>query len=647
MWIAFRPAEELINKVIPDDAYYYFQTARHIVAGNGSTFDGIERHNGYHPAWMAMILPIFAAVDDDLSLQGPVDALNGTLALGALLDVLAAFLLFYLGLRLTGSALLGTLAAALHLFDPYAVFHSVDGLETSLLGVLIAGVLIASRKGILGEALTTKRAIILGILLGFLMLTRTDTVLFAGPLLLVLLFTSAGRRQAFRGVMIAGIIASLIVLPWLIWGRWYVGIWGQTSATAITYIQHTFYHKASGYMTGIPYFRAVMHIFRLALYQALTFSPLGYLLIPLLLGAFLLPFLPGADAKNLKFFIVPATFCLLLLMVNVGWRWTLHPWYYAPLYLFGCLLIPVLVGAIPWSSKLAINLISWGVGIAMVLLFGIRGYSTWAEGLESIYGYGGNFAIPSAALLKQARGIRIGHSDAGIAAYFGPPGMVNLDGVVNESARRAIREGRLIDYCLDSDIRLVSIKHESYLIPEIMGERFRLHLYPGPYNYLEVRSDPWGAPERFVAPNGVIDMGEENASRYFLAGWSVPEKYANPPLVWANAEKAEVAVTIPNSAGCIEIAVQPFYHSHSKQHRMKIILDDIEVKSSELVPGWQEVNAVVPANKADDQIHILGFRFDPPPKFTPSELGMWRDNRTLAAAVSRIRILPHGLCKAE
>ena len=37
-----------------DDAYYYFEIARRIADGQGSTFDGIAETNGYHPLWMAI-----------------------------------------------------------------------------------------------------------------------------------------------------------------------------------------------------------------------------------------------------------------------------------------------------------------------------------------------------------------------------------------------------------------------------------------------------------------------------------------------------------------------------------------------------------------------------------------------------------------
>ena len=43
-----------------DDFFYYLTVARNIVAGHGSTFDGIHRTNGYHPLWMAVNVCLLA-----------------------------------------------------------------------------------------------------------------------------------------------------------------------------------------------------------------------------------------------------------------------------------------------------------------------------------------------------------------------------------------------------------------------------------------------------------------------------------------------------------------------------------------------------------------------------------------------------------
>ena len=51
-----------------DDAYYYFKVAQNISEGHGSTFDGINPTNGYHPLWMLICVPIFSLARFDLIL---------------------------------------------------------------------------------------------------------------------------------------------------------------------------------------------------------------------------------------------------------------------------------------------------------------------------------------------------------------------------------------------------------------------------------------------------------------------------------------------------------------------------------------------------------------------------------------------------
>ena len=42
-----------------DDFFYYAEVARHLAAGDGSTFDGIHQTNGYHPLWMLVLVTLY------------------------------------------------------------------------------------------------------------------------------------------------------------------------------------------------------------------------------------------------------------------------------------------------------------------------------------------------------------------------------------------------------------------------------------------------------------------------------------------------------------------------------------------------------------------------------------------------------------
>lgn len=52
------PLADGLVKLVPDDGFYYLEIARRLAIGQGSTFDGIHPTNGYHPLWLAVLVPI-------------------------------------------------------------------------------------------------------------------------------------------------------------------------------------------------------------------------------------------------------------------------------------------------------------------------------------------------------------------------------------------------------------------------------------------------------------------------------------------------------------------------------------------------------------------------------------------------------------
>ncbi len=58
--IVAQPIPTQLDKTLPDDAYYYFLTARNAAEGRGASVDGINPSNGWHPLWMLANVPIFA-----------------------------------------------------------------------------------------------------------------------------------------------------------------------------------------------------------------------------------------------------------------------------------------------------------------------------------------------------------------------------------------------------------------------------------------------------------------------------------------------------------------------------------------------------------------------------------------------------------
>jgi len=112
---------------IRDDAYYYFKIAQNISEGLGSTFDGINLTNGYHPLWLLICIPVFAFARLDLILP-----------LRILLMVMAGFnaatsVLIYRLIKNNLSLSAAYFAAFFWAFNSYIQFNVYKpGLETPL-----------------------------------------------------------------------------------------------------------------------------------------------------------------------------------------------------------------------------------------------------------------------------------------------------------------------------------------------------------------------------------------------------------------------------------------------------------------------------------------------------------------------------------
>lgn len=132
-YAAFSDAPNFPNRwYTRDDAYYYFKVAQNISEGLGSTFDGINLANGYHPLWMLVNIPIFALARFDLVL--PLRVL--TLVAG-LIHALSAILLYRLISRVL-APVAGVFIAAFWVFSLYINATMVQfGLETGLTALMI------------------------------------------------------------------------------------------------------------------------------------------------------------------------------------------------------------------------------------------------------------------------------------------------------------------------------------------------------------------------------------------------------------------------------------------------------------------------------------------------------------------------------
>src|ERR1044071_8162032 len=106
-----------------EDGFYYFKIAQNAAHGLGSSFDGVNLTNGYHPLWLLCLIPVLW-----LTCTLETALLIGTI-MQAILMALGAGLLCYTA-RLSTGRFSATVAALLCILFVHPI--SLSGLEFSL-----------------------------------------------------------------------------------------------------------------------------------------------------------------------------------------------------------------------------------------------------------------------------------------------------------------------------------------------------------------------------------------------------------------------------------------------------------------------------------------------------------------------------------
>lgn len=427
------PRDTVINGLL-DDSFYYLQTARNIAAGLGSSFDGVELTNGYHPLWMILLLiPARAlSANPDLLVQAAL-LLGAVFGIGSLLWI-----------RGTLARTAGAWAAAvgLMLFAwPRFFGQTLNLLETSLLLFLyttIARALVHRPSG----------RLVTGLLLGLASLARLDTVF------LLAAFGILGTIEALRERGEAPLIralwarlspllpASLVVLPYLAWNLIRFGHLQPVSGAA-----------KSGF--PIPELR-IEALSRHPEFALLLFVGIGFLLASLrrrsspvirMLGLFGL-----AGLLHMAY--------TLLFM-----RWGVDRWHFV-------LLMPTALIGLPWLAERVIGRTAWvggmlfrraALAIGLIAVVVVQGSSMTARQGRHLA------AVREAAIWARdslPEDAVFAMSDAGVFAYYSGRTTINLDGLINSYGYlEALREGRVNEYLRRRGVGYI-FDQSAYGVPE-------------------------------------------------------------------------------------------------------------------------------------------------------------------------------------
>jgi hypothetical protein len=279
LYAALSDAQNLSMKWFTrDDAYYYFKVAQNISEGHGSTFDGINRTNGYHPLWLWICVPIFALARFDLIL--PLRVL--LLVLGGL-STATAILLYRLIGKVVAPAI-GAIAAVYWVFSTDVLTRVYQqGLETGITAffiVLFIYKLYEFEKTWRSQPVSRRQLATLGVLAVLVMFSRLDLVFLAGMAGIWIVFRREPLRYLLPLDIVFIVVSILLTLIYRVTFKEYL----KYSDVAVTMIALSLLIKIpAAYFLGL-YQRSVISNFsvlwkRLALFALSTSALVGAAMI--------------------------------------------------------------------------------------------------------------------------------------------------------------------------------------------------------------------------------------------------------------------------------------------------------------------------------------------------------------------------------
>lgn len=415
--VASLPYDRAVG-LFDDDAFYYFGIATHIAGGSGSTFNGVDPTNGYHPLWLAVLVPIFA-------LAHGRSALIAVVGVSAVLFVASARLLDRLG-TLTGRPLAVTVSAT-----PLLVVGSTgpafwfSGMETGLLllALLALAVLFVKTERLHAPWFTPRWAVGLGGLMTLAVLARLDAVLPVAVLAVVAMvgWRSRGRREMVRlalasaALPIAGLGSYLTLNSVVFHTAWPVS--GQAKALG----------GGGANLDVLRQFCAAPVLFG----HSLWLGALSLLLVP---AAVVLTRGTSQLAALSQFGLV----VLLGSMLTVSYyaatsSWSLWPWYFYTVPLAVALAGPALVDRLDLPRRMLLGL---AAATCVATLAVVAGKGIWVveSGTEraGFVEQGPAMAARVAGLVPPGVPLAMGDRAGSFGYHLDRP-LVHLEGLVNSA----------------------------------------------------------------------------------------------------------------------------------------------------------------------------------------------------------------------
>lgn len=222
--LCWRQTAQLLNKPLTEDGYLVLSVARNLAIGHGLSVDGVHGTNGFQPLFAVMAsLPYLVTGGNRIA------GIRSVLALDLLCYITTGILvglicrtMFKPGTR--SYHLAAPFGMVCYLSADFVIASSFNGLETGTLLLLYA--LIWYYWATHGLQSIIQQAV-LGVLLGFAVLARIDSVFLVGAVAAYFIW-----RKQIRAAALAVTLAIVVSAPWWVYNVALTGSFMPTSGHA-------------------------------------------------------------------------------------------------------------------------------------------------------------------------------------------------------------------------------------------------------------------------------------------------------------------------------------------------------------------------------------------------------------------------------
>lgn len=491
----------IVSEPYIDDGYYYLEIARNFAHSGRFTFDTIHNTNGFHPLWQLLLIGLAAISTDQIVL------LRLAMGFSTLLFLMTAVMLDRLVCRYAGPPA-ALAAVGLWTMSPGVIRWQNQGMENTVFLPLLLGA-VAAIDGYCSRPSNRRRALQLGTILGLVMWSRSDAVIFVGIALIGIARHLVRSAPPTRLVSQSFMLVTLIVV---MWGGAYL-LFNQLAAGALLSVSGQVklgdslaapWSLASILTALQTHMGMVWALFAslggLGWWGTLNVRILPFQVAVVLLTATALVFwlahgfghrqasvcapFKQLGLQSLLIYTACHSLVLISFLRNIL---TFTPWYIVPQVALLLLLVPLLVLPAelgPWLTTIWRN-VTHQFGAAVIASADIPPLAEWQKNVLSALALGGFVLLPCVYALSVqlsttyrelgrqdhlspryelanwlnthvAPQATVAMFDAGMVGYFATANVINMDGLVNSPDYLQVRRSHTFaDYVVKNQVNYI------------------------------------------------------------------------------------------------------------------------------------------------------------------------------------------------